>query len=172
MDTTAQTHHEASKPGMPQLDPTYFASQLFWLAVVLLAMYVLMSRWAVPRIARVLETREQRIAADLAQAEDARQQAQAAVDSYEKTMLAAKTAANGALTSAQANIAEHQAAELAKLDTHLSAEINHAEAQIRAKAEQVQAQLVPCVAEISEQIASAVLRMDTSADVGARKLKA
>ena len=46
---------------MPQLDLSTFPSQLFWLAVVFIVLYVLMARLGLPKIGTVLAERRQRI---------------------------------------------------------------------------------------------------------------
>ena len=52
--TTNATTTEASAPGMPQLDFSTFSNQIFWLIVTLVAIYFILSRLALPRIAGVL----------------------------------------------------------------------------------------------------------------------
>jgi len=50
---------------MPQFDPSTYASQLFWLAVMFVALYWIVSKIAVPRIGEVLEQRARVIQDDL-----------------------------------------------------------------------------------------------------------
>jgi len=66
---------------MPQFDPTFFSTQLFWLAVSFVALYAIVSTLALPKIGSVLEERQRKIddnldkAAQLkAEAETAKQQ--------------------------------------------------------------------------------------------------
>ena len=46
---------------MPQFDPAFFPTQIFWLAVSFLALYYIMVRHALPRVSEVLETRRSHI---------------------------------------------------------------------------------------------------------------
>src|SRR5215471_15960760 len=55
--------------GFPPFNAHTFASQLLWLALIFLALYLLMSRIALPRIGSILEARRQRIQDDLAEAQ-------------------------------------------------------------------------------------------------------
>jgi F-type H+-transporting ATPase subunit b len=75
---------EAAEHGMPQLD---FAnpltiSQVVWLAIIFFALYLLLSRWALPQVASVIEARGSSIAEDLNAARRAKAQADAAVAEF------------------------------------------------------------------------------------------
>jgi F-type H+-transporting ATPase subunit b len=63
-----------------------FASQLLWFAVAFGLLYYVMSRVALPRVAAIMESRSQRIAADLAEAERLRAESEAAGAAYEKSL--------------------------------------------------------------------------------------
>src|SRR5438876_12254083 len=70
--------------GFPPFDAHTFASQLLWLALVFVALYLLMSRIALPRIGSILEQRRRHIDGDLAQAADLKESSDAAIAAYEK----------------------------------------------------------------------------------------
>ena len=57
-----------SESGMPQLNTEYFASQIFWLVISFIILYVVMAKYALPKIANVIETREDIIARDVEEA--------------------------------------------------------------------------------------------------------
>jgi len=52
----------AAEASFPPFDPTYFASQLFWFAISFVLLYVLLSRFVLPRIGGAIEERRDRIA--------------------------------------------------------------------------------------------------------------
>ncbi len=62
---------------MPQFDTSLFASQIFWSIVSFAVLFVVLSRWILPRIAAVLRQRARQIEDEIAQARQARQQAEA-----------------------------------------------------------------------------------------------
>src|SRR3546814_14500739 len=70
--------------GLPQLDPATFATQLFWGAVAFVALYLLMSRVALPRVAAVIEERGGRIGEDLDKAAQFNREAEEARAQYAK----------------------------------------------------------------------------------------
>lgn len=87
---------------MPQFDPQFFLPQLFWLAVLFGILYLLMSRVALPRVAEVLETRQDRIAHDLDRAEELKKQAEAVLKAYEAASAEARAKAQAVLADAAA----------------------------------------------------------------------
>ncbi len=82
------TEHDAhtAKPGLPQLDTTTFASQLFWLVISLVVLYSVLSRLALPKIQGVLADRAGRIKGDLDSAAQAKRDSEAAMAGYEKAL--------------------------------------------------------------------------------------
>lgn len=75
---------------MPQLDTSTFASQLFWLGVCFFVLYLIMSYIAIPKIARVLEAREETIEAKINKASLYREEAENLLSDYEATLANAK----------------------------------------------------------------------------------
>jgi len=96
-ETHTGTEHagdaHGAKPGLPQLDVTTFASQLFWLVISFAVLYAVISRIAVPKISGVLADRAGRIKGDLDQAALAKANSDAAIANYEKALAEARTRA-------------------------------------------------------------------------------
>ena len=67
---TASTEHpaEGGHGGFPPFQSETYASQLVWLAVAFVLLYVLMSKLALPRVAAIIESRQNQIEGDLADA--------------------------------------------------------------------------------------------------------
>ena len=91
---------------MPQLDPTYFASQIFWLTVVFVFLYLVMSRLVLPRIGEVLEERSERIADDLDKAESLKKEAEGVIAAYEEALTKARGEASAVLAQAGQEVAD------------------------------------------------------------------
>jgi F-type H+-transporting ATPase subunit b len=115
---------------MPQLDPAFFGTQLFWLAVSFIVFYVLMSKVALPRIADVLELRAEKITGDLDAAAKARDEAKAALAHYEKSLADARAEAQRANREAADAASAANNARLAEVGTRIGAEIAAAERRI------------------------------------------
>jgi len=90
---------------MPQLNFADYEPQLVWLAITFVLLYVIMRRWALPKVARVLEERERRIKSDLERAERLKAEADEALAAYRKTLADARAKAQLELREAAADSA-------------------------------------------------------------------
>ena len=66
----------AAEAGMPQLDPEYWPSQVFWLIIIFLTIYILISKIFIPKIKGSIDMREDKIRKDLEEAKTFREQAE------------------------------------------------------------------------------------------------
>jgi len=124
-------------PGMPQLDFSTFGNQIFWLVVTLVAIYLILSRIALPRIAEVLAQRQDRISDDLAAAEDLKGQALAAEEAYNQALAEARVEAQRIVAAAKAEMQVELDAAIAQADIEIVAKTAVSEsaiAEIRAGA--------------------------------------
>ncbi|TMM52956.1 F0F1 ATP synthase subunit B' [Sulfitobacter sabulilitoris] len=135
-----ETHSDAaaaSAPGMPQLDFSTFGNQIFWLLVALAAIYFVLSRMALPRIASVLSERQGTITNDIAAAEDLKAKALQAEAAYDKALADARMEAQRIIAAAKADIQSDLDAAIARADAQIaekSAESEKAIAGIRESA--------------------------------------
>ena len=90
----AEAAHGAAEAVFPPFDPTYFASQLFWLAIFFVILYVALDRFILPKIKTTIEDRRDRIADDLDAAAQAKADADAAGEAYEKALAEARAKAH------------------------------------------------------------------------------
>lgn len=123
--------------GMPQLDFSTFGNQIFWLVVTLVAIYFVLSRVALPRIAAVLAERQGTITNDLAAAEELKLQAVKAEEAYNQALAEARAEANRIVADAKVEIKADLDVAIAKADAQItakSAESEKAIAEIRASA--------------------------------------
>ena len=107
--TQVATASDASGPKLPQLDIETYASQIFWLIVTFIVLYFLVAKIAMPRIAEVLEGRQERIEDDLDKAETLKKEAYLVRVEYEKALSSAREEAHEATRRAQEEIAKHGA---------------------------------------------------------------
>lgn len=123
--------------GMPQLDFSTFPNQIFWLAVTLVVIYLILSRIALPRIGSVLAERSGTITNDLGAADELNQKAKAAEAAYEKALADARAEAAKIVAETKVGIAADVAVELGKANVRIAARTAESEkaiAEIRASA--------------------------------------
>jgi F-type H+-transporting ATPase subunit b len=88
---TAQTQaHGGAKPAFPPFQKETFASQLIWLAIFFVGLYLLMSRIALPRVGGIIAARNTQIEGDLAEANRLKLESESAIAAYEKTLADAR----------------------------------------------------------------------------------
>jgi F-type H+-transporting ATPase subunit b len=119
-----------SAPGMPQLDFSTFGNQIFWLAIALVAIYLILSRVALPRIAAVLAERQGTITNDLAAAEDLKAKAVEAEDAYNKALADARAEAQRIAAETRAEIQIGLDEAIAKADEQIAAKAAESEKAI------------------------------------------
>jgi F-type H+-transporting ATPase subunit b len=138
--------------GMPQLDYHDFAPQLVWLAIAFVALYLVMSRLAVPRIADTLAKRQAKIQGDLDAAEKANEETRALVADYEKRLADAREDARR-LTRERGEADSAEAATLFKdLHDRLAKQIDEAEKRIAAQRDDVMAGLEHMARDIGQEV--------------------
>ena len=80
----------AAEAGMPQLDPTYWASQAFWLILIFTVLYISIAKFYLPKIKNNLDNRENKIKDDLEDANKFKELSEAKLKDYEKILEDAK----------------------------------------------------------------------------------
>ena len=126
------TASDASGPKLPQLDVETYASQIFWLIVTFIVLYFLVAKIAMPRIAEVLEGRQERIEDDLDKAETLKKEAYLVRVEYEKALSSAREEAHEATRRAQDEIAKHSAEVEALANQKVANMLKDAEDRIEA----------------------------------------
>jgi len=129
---TTETHAstEAHSEVFPPFDPAHFGGQLIWLAITFVALYLLMSRVALPQIGGILETRRARIEGDLAEAERLRKETEKAAAAYDAALAEARKNAQAIAEETRASIRTDIDNRRADVEAGLNKRITEAEARI------------------------------------------
>ncbi len=134
-DKGTTSHTEAAgghKAPFPPFEKDTFASQLVSLAIAFVALYLIVSKIALPRVGSVLDARQAAIDGDLTQAQKLRDDSDAALKAYESELAAARSRAQaiGAETREKLNAAAE--VERKTLEQRLSLKLEEAEKAIAA----------------------------------------
>jgi F-type H+-transporting ATPase subunit b len=131
-ETTAHTEVPGAKRPFPPFESQHFPSQVFWLAVTFILLYLLMSRIALPRIGSIFAARAKRISDDLAAANRFKEQSEAANTAYQKSLADARARAQGIAADTREQQAAQAAATNKKLEAQLHEKLAAAEQSIAA----------------------------------------
>ena len=116
--------------GFPPFNAGTFASQLLWLAVTFVLLYLLMSKLVLPRIASIFEQRRVRIAEDLAQASRLKAEADNSIAAYDKALADARARAQAMANEARDKLAAEADKSRKVLEDRLNARLGEAEKAI------------------------------------------
>jgi F-type H+-transporting ATPase subunit b len=125
-----EVHQKDGHGSFPPFESDSFASQLLWLALSFGALYFLMSRIALPRVATILEVRSDRIATDLAEAQRLKTETETAIASYEASLAEARGNAQKIAGETRDKVQKETDTQRKKLDEELGRRLADAEAQI------------------------------------------
>jgi F-type H+-transporting ATPase subunit b len=152
-EPTAHSEAPAAKTSFPPFQSQHFPSQLLWLALTFILLYVLMSRVALPRIGSILAERGRRIADDLKAAQDFKEQSDAARAAYEKALADARTRAQSMANATR----ERQAAAAAETSKRLESQLNERIAAAEQSIAATRAAAMGNVAAIAASTAAAIV---------------
>ncbi len=137
---------------MPQLDPTWFASQIFWLFVCFTLLYIVLSRVILPPLQNIIETRSNTIENDLVMAQDLKVKAEESKVAYENILIKSRQSAQNLISEAEV-AAKARAEEAAKtLDQQIAVQSSNASIALAEKKKKFLDELMPSTVEFSSMI--------------------
>jgi F-type H+-transporting ATPase subunit b len=151
--TGTQVAAEAPAKPFPPFDSANFPSLLIWLVLTFTALYLLMSKFALPRVDGILRDRLAKINSDLHDALAKRAEADKAASEYQKTLAEARAGAQAIAQQTYARLAAETEAKRKAHEADLAAKLGAAEAQIDA----TKAKAMGSVEEIARETASAIV---------------
>lgn len=156
VQTSTEVSHgsEAHGKSFPPLDPSTFAPQLIWLAITFVTLYFVMSRVALPRISTVIEERRDRIASDLDQAEQLKQQTEEAIAAYEESLTQARAKAIGIAQETREALTNEVEAEKLEAEKQISETLAVAEKRIS----DAKSAALSHVSEVASDTAEAIVK--------------
>ena len=153
MATTATTQVPAEHNSFPPFQTENFPSQLIWLALSFILLYVVMARVAIPRIGSILEARAKRMSDDLAVANQYKERSDAAHAAYEKSLSDARARAQSIAHSTR----EQHLREAEDLHKRLEADMHERLAAAERSIAQTRTAAMSNVGGIATDAASAIV---------------
>ena len=120
----------SAEAGMPQLDPTYWASQVFWLILVFSILYISIAKFYLPKIKNNLDNRENKIKEDLEDANKFKDQSEIKLKEYEKILENAKKEVSKIYLESKNNLDKEIRSKKDKIEKEIENEIVKAHREI------------------------------------------
>ena len=120
----------AESGGMPQLNPEFWISQIFWLTLTFGILYVVLSKLILPKISANLELRKSQIQENIEAAEKQRKSSESKLKEYEDIILKSKLEAKNIFKDAREKVLKNINSKRETLDKQIDEEIKKAEQEI------------------------------------------
>ena len=120
----------AESSGMPQLNPEFWVSQIFWLILTFGILYLVLSKIVLPKISENLETRKSQIVENIETAEKHRKESEDKIKQFEKIILESKIEAKNFFNEKRQKVLEDIAKKRSALQEDIDSEIGAAEVEI------------------------------------------
>ena len=120
----------AESGGMPQLNPEFWISQIFWLIITFGILFIVLTKVILPKISDNLETRKSQILENIETADKQKEESQKKIDEYEKIILDSKIKAKNYFNEAREKILEDINKKRNALEKDLDEEISSTENEL------------------------------------------
>ena len=120
----------AESGGMPQLNPEFWISQIFWLILTFGIMYFVLSKFILPKISNNLESRKSQILENIEAAEKQREDSETKLKEYDEILLKSKMEAKSIFNQTREKALKDIGSKKEVLDRQIDAEIIKAEKEI------------------------------------------
>ena len=131
-NTTSHTEADGGASAFPPFDPSTFPSQLVSLVIVFVALYLIVSRIALPRVGAVIDARQKKIEGDLSQAQKLKDESEAALKAYESELASARSKAQAINSANREKLNAASEAERKTLEDKLAVKLAESEKTIAA----------------------------------------
>ena len=116
--------------GMPQLNPEFWVSQIFWLVLTFGLLYIILSKLILPKISNNLESRKSQILENIETAEKQREESEKKLKEFEKIILESKLEAKNYFNEARQKILEDINNKRVALEKDIDNEISATEQEV------------------------------------------
>jgi F-type H+-transporting ATPase subunit b len=166
--TTSKINLLAAEAGMPQLDPTYWASQAFWLILIFTALYLSLSNIFIPKIKNNIDNRENKIKDDLDEAQKLKTLAEQKLKEYELSIENTKKEVQKIIFESKNKLNLEIQSKKKKFEKEIEIEIESAEKEI----ENLKKDSLASISSISEEMASKVIEQISGEPMNQSSVKA
>jgi len=116
--------------GMPQLNPEFWISQIFWLILTFGILFITLSKFILPNISSNLETRKSQILENIEMADKQRLDSENKIKDYDRIIQESKNEAKNIINDAKTKLTENISRKKNILDDEINSEIENAEKEV------------------------------------------
>ena len=142
----------AESGGMPQLNPEFWISQIFWLTLTFGILYIVLSKLILPKISNNLESRKSQILENIEAAEKQREDSETKIKKYEEIITKSRIDAKTIFNQAREKALKDINAKREVLDKQIDEEINKAEIEIKSLREAAPEKINKIAIETSSEL--------------------
>ena len=158
----------AESGGMPQLNPEFWVSQIFWLTLTFGTLYIILSKLILPKISANLELRKSQIQENIEAAEKQRESSENKLREYDQIILKTKLDAKNIFKDARDKTLKDITSKKEVLDNQIDEEIKKAEKEI----EQLRKGAPDKINKIAIETSSEIVKKLIGADINSSSLSA
>tara|TARA_B100000035_G_C20800064_1_gene465058 strand:- start:129 stop:719 length:591 start_codon:yes stop_codon:yes gene_type:complete len=158
----------AESGGMPQLNPEFWVSQIFWLTITFGILYIVLSKLILPKISANLETRKSQISDNIEAADKQRKESEAKLIEYDKIVSTSKTEAKSIFNQVREKALKDISVKRDILNKQIDEEIKKAENEIN----QLKKEAPPKINKIAIEMASELTQKLLGAEVNHSSISA
>ena len=158
----------AAEAGMPQLDPTYWASQAFWLILIFSILYISVAKFYLPKIKKNLDDRENKIKEDLDEANNLKVLSEKKLKEYDAIFENSKKEVSKILLDSKKKLDKDIQDKKSKMEKEIEIEISKAQKEIL----DLKKDSIESIGAISEEIASSIIESMSGDKLNESSIKA
>ncbi len=152
----------AESGGMPQLNPEFWISQIFWLTLTFGTLYIILSKLILPKISANLELRKSQIQENIEAAEKQRKESEIKLKEYDEIILKSRLKANDIFKDSREKVIKDINIKKEALDKQIDEEIKKVEKEINQLKETSPEKINKIAIEISSDILKKLIGADVN----------
>ena len=152
----------AESGGMPQLNPEFWISQIFWLTLTFGILYIILSKLILPKISANLELRKSQIQENIEAAEKQRKESETKLKEYDEIILKSRIKANDIFKDSREKVIKDINIKKEALDKQIDEEIKKVEKEINQLKETSPEKINKIAIEISSDILKKLIGADVN----------
>ena len=154
--------------GMPQLNPEYWAAQIFWLILIFSSLYLIIWKIFFPRITDSIENRKSKVVNDLTETQKIKENAEKKLNEYNKIIENVKKEARKMIEDSKKKLENDIKSKKQKFNEEIEKELSNVENEIK----KLQKSSVSNIKKIAVEASSEMMRKIVGSEVNLSNVSA